>query len=55
MFRKKINIKHDILCLNNPCICNELDYLRENRAAEKAIKEQQIKHDLARKALDGKL
>jgi uncharacterized protein (DUF2132 family) len=53
MFKRKKIVEHDSLCSNNPCICSQLQFLRRTRAAEKAIKEIQIKQDLARKALDG--
>ena len=53
MFKRKKTISHDVLCVNNPCICSELNYLREIKAAETAVKEIASKNYLARQLLEG--
>ena len=52
-WRREI-VAHDELCNFEPCICRELEYMRERKAAEKAIAEIANRYDLAIKALDGK-
>jgi hypothetical protein len=51
-WRKEI-VAHDELCNFEPCICSELESLRELKAAKKAITEMRERHALAVKALEG--
>ena len=52
---KKQSIKHDNLCVIEPCICFELEQHRELKNATKAISEMQKRNELAIKALKDKL
>ena len=45
--------QHDKLCTENPCICFELERLRDRQAYEKSIENQAYRYGLAQEALDG--